>query len=226
MKKKFSLNKQRNKYQNSNLQNIDDVEDLYLETSSLESKSQSDYTALRREYKHLCTKSDVLTKVREFYVDKWFETTSKMINEIDSMKMLKEMKTELYKFKEVLSIREEIQDDVEMNIENLVRQCIVKRITYKHTCIENPDRNHDAEILRQVFYHERLKELKELFIKIKQRYISVKELQMQNRRKEEEKRRQEDIEELEFLKLSTESSSGTFQQIVPKREKRRSRKRR
>jgi hypothetical protein len=234
MKTVFSLSKQRNKFLRSNLETIDEVEGLFVNTDKLLEHSEQRCKTLKKEYKHLCTKSDILTKVREFYVDDWYSTTSQMIDTLDSMKRLREMKTELCKFKEILRIKEEIQEDVEMDIEKTIQQCIIKRITYKHMCVKKQDRNHDAEILRQVFYHDRLQELKTLFVKIKQRYIYVKEKQILKRREEDKKRQEEDKkrqeeeeEELKFLKMSSsENSGGTYQFVVSKRDKRRSRKKR
>jgi len=213
MKKQTSLKKQRNHYQNTNKKNITDIEKSYT-TNQLKSKTQC--KEIKKEYKQTCTSSDILSKVRKFYVNDWYQNTIKAIDKVMDLKSLKEMKSELYKFKELLNIKEDIQDSIELDIEKLVKKCIEKRIAYKHYCVEYPDESHDAEILRQIFYHDRLKELKRLFVKIQDRFIVVKEMQM-------ERRRLEDLAEMEYLKLTSSESSDTFIPVVSKHQKRRSR---
>ena len=213
MKKQTSLKKQRNHFQNTNKKNITDIEKSYT-TNQLKSKTQC--KEIKKEYKQTCTSSDILSKVRKFYVNDWYQNTIKAIDKVMDLKSLKEMKSELYKFKELLNIKEDIQDSIELDIEKLVKKCIEKRIAYKHYCVEYPDESHDAEILRQIFYHDRLKELKRLFVKIQDRFIVVKEMQM-------ERRRLEDLAEMEYLKLTSSESSDTFIPVVSKHQKRRSR---
>jgi hypothetical protein len=220
---KTSLKKQRNKFQNTNKQNITDIEKSYITLDHFGLESKSKCKEIKKEYKRTCTSSDILSKVREFYVNDWYENTTNRIDEVMDMKSLKEMKSELYKFKELLNIKEDIQLHVELNVEKLVKRCIEKRIAYKHYCVDYPDESHDAEILRQVFYHERLKELKRLFIKIQDRFIAVKEMQMERRRLEDETRRAEDLQEIEYLKLTSSESSDTFIPVVSKKQKHRSR---
>jgi len=213
---KTSLKKQRNTFQNKNKKNITSIEESYISVDNFRTHSKTQCKEIRKEYKRTCTTSDVLSKVREFYVNDWYQNTLDAIDKVTDMKSLREMKSELYKFKEILNIKEDIENHVELNIEKLVKKCIEKRIAYKHYCVDYPDESHDGEILRQVFYHERLKELKHLFVKIQDRFITVKELQMERRRLEDETRRLEDLEEMQYLKFTSSESSDTFIPVVSK----------
>lgn len=224
-----SLKKQRNQFQNSNKINMTKISKEY---TLLDSgvKTHSECKSIKKEYKQSCLKSDVLSKVREFYTNDWYIKTIHEINTITSMKTLKEIKEKLHMFKILLNINETLETDTELTIEKLVKKCIKKRIDYKHYCTTNPDEKHDAEILRHVFYHERLKELKTLFIHVKKRYIYVKEKQMETRRLEDEARRLEDearrledLEELAYIRLSGSDTSDTFIPVVSKKTKRKSR---
>ena len=87
----------------------------------------------------------------------------------------------------------------------------VKKQCYA-SCIDNPNDinnnikiNHNAEILRQIFYHDRLKEMKELFKQINFRYTKIKNDKIKRReQKEKILEKKEKILEQEKIKLKEE----------------------
>jgi hypothetical protein len=217
-----NLKTDRKRFLGKNIKDITNIEKFYLESKSPVSKSKTECQSIRKEYKESCKKSDILNSLEIFYKENWLDETSQKIDQIGNMKELRELKTELYRFKSLLRIKEEVEENIELDIEKMIVKCIKNRISYKYYCTKNPDKNHDYEILRHIFYQERLQELKILFLKIKERYILVKEKITERRRQQNERRRQEDEEnlleereEMNYIKTSnSDSSSDTFIPVV------------
>ncbi len=137
-------------------------------------------TNLRRGYVASCDRTIIMSKISVFFDNGWFEKYDREIDsitEIEDYSRVKSLLTEFGTFKEILRTSKEIDTPYDTpRIENNLYDCIVNRIKYKYKCVERNrrDHGHDAEILRHVFHYEKYRELKELFKKIYEKRIELK----------------------------------------------------
>jgi len=204
----MNLNSRRDIFIKKNIKNITKYEDDYNINKIVLNKQECN--KISKDYIYNCDKAEILTKIREFFDDKWYDNT---IRDIDNYKTLLDTKNALEKvihFKHIhkISISDNDHDDKTLGY---INKCIKKRIQYKYSCIpENKhDTGHDAEILRHIFYKKRYYELKDIVRRIRTKHIEIKdELNKQD---------------IEFRKLELQLSSDDFTPIVSKNKKKRTR---
>jgi hypothetical protein len=83
-------------------------------------------------------------------------------------------------------------------------------MNHSATCV------HDAEILRHVFHHEKLKELKALFIQIGKKHLELKKEISETRLREDAIRREQDALEIEVsqLRVGSDDTSAGWNTVI------------
>jgi len=135
-------------------------------------------------YNQYCDETTMITNIDEFFENGWYDKYNKEIDNTTEYKKVKDLIIELKRFKTILKIQDDKID--ESKIEKDLLKCIIKRIQYKYKCIleKNRDIGHNVEYLKQIYHYNRYIELKELFKKILNKRLELKEI---------EKKRQEDF---------------------------------
>jgi hypothetical protein len=219
-----SFNERRKKYYNKNVDNIESEEYKYVNIQNLKHENCD---KLRQTYINTCDNVRFVADIKQFYDSNWFYTYQSKIQNIQDYSTLKDLMIQLKVFKTILKIKE--IDDITIvipDVEQKLKKCISSRIKYKYLCVKPEHRNkqHDKEILRNIFHDERYHELKTLFVQMQKKFLELKTEKLKQRRKEDEQRRKDDELELEYLEIIGTSSSGSFTPVVKK--SRRSRKKR
>ena len=216
----IKFQKQRKNFINRNINNINKIELKFLKEYNI-TEIKRNCGELRNKYIKHCDKTGIIEDIDEFYDTDWFTDYSDKINHLD-YKILKELISKLNNFKMFLKVDILYKTS---NIENNLYECIKNRILYKYNCVlkQNRDKEHDAEVLRQIFNFEKLQELIILFKNLKTRYEEMKK-ERQYRREEEYKRREEEDKTYEKIdKIYYGSSSTPYEDVKRKRSKKRKR---
>lgn len=219
---------ERNNFINTNKHDISFIEKRYTnEINKKEIFSKQKCKSLRSDYVFNCEKSEILSKIREFFDDNWYKN---MKNEIDNIHELSKTKESLLRIKHFYALNKLNLDLHEVNDElfGYITKCIDKRIKYKFKCIDekNRDSKHDAEILRHEFYKEKYHQLRKLFIKIQRKHLEIKKKEYNQlyiqKQKLFEKERELLEDDLQFgdLTLSSDKDSNDFQPVTYKKRKR------
>lgn len=182
---------------------------------------------IKETYIKKCDKTTIITNIDIFFDNNWYNTFNSKIANIIDYTEIKELMSKLLDFKTILKIHKNIDINEKLQIEDDLINCIKNRIIYKYRCTLKETRNkgHDIEILKQIFHHKKLKELKELFMRINNKYIEFKEQINARRTREDLQRRQEDEIDLFLLKkklateerLSSEESSNLWKTVIKKK---------
>lgn len=182
-----------------NKQDIDQQQSKYVRTADIRrwDKDKSDSgtcRTLKSAYIKNCDKSLIISSIDTFYDTNWYTEYSQLISEIRDYKETKALLIRMREFQAIFKITEAIDSGVSLRLERDVVECIEKRIEYKYRCMRKEARNagHDAEILRHVFHHEKLKELKALFIQIDKKHLELKKEISETRLREDAIRREQD----------------------------------
>lgn len=205
----MSFNSKRDMFIRKNMKNITKFEDNYNIDKKILNKQQC--YKISQDYIYNCDKAEIVTKIKEFFDDNWYDNT---IKEIDNYKTLSDTTNALEKviyFKHVykISISDKDNDD---KVSEYINKCISKRIQYKYSCVpeDKHDKGHNVEILRHIFYKKRYDDVKDVVRRIREKHMEIKdELYKQD---------------MEFKNLESQlSSDEEFIPIVSKSIKKRTR---
>jgi hypothetical protein len=204
--------------------NLNDKEKEYVQITKYKILSDKNCEKLRTEYIYNCEKSEILSKIREFYDDNWYNNLSENIDSLISLQQTRDALLKIKDFKLIYKLNINIKT-IEDDVSDIVDKCISKRIQYKYGCVKekNRDKGHDAEILRNIFYKEKYIQLKELIFRIKNKHLELKKkinkefdeerrLQIEERRIQDEERRRQD-EEMLNVKMNIEKYDNEFAEI-------------
>jgi hypothetical protein len=206
-----------------NTANVKEEEAKYLDVDALKPKSTESCLALRQEYTKICKKASKISNIKKYYENGMFDYYYQHIPTITSMTEIKSIMEEFSELKALLNLKDELGPGQSIQIEDYVIICIKKRTKFKYQCLskEQRDNGHDAEILRHIFHHNRLKELKYLHNSIQHQFIKIKEAKRRKREAEDLKRKEEDDLEFELdkvfmdkVQVDTESPGGPWTKHV------------
>lgn len=213
------MERQREAYIKASLNGITAIEQRFLQNSSGKSCQE-----IQKDYKSNCRAAMTMSKIREFYDSNFFTTyNNKIVTEL-RLKELKKIMETLFKFKNILLIKDDIEE-FQPKIQHSAQKCIEGRIEFKYKCMKQRDRdtNHDIELLRHVFYSDKFNELLKLFRSLKRQYKKALKAF------EEDAITIQEIRDMDPSQNKTESSSSDssgepYQPVVKKKTQRTSRK--
>ena len=165
----------------------------------------------RNFYTKYCDKTTMITNIDTFFDEGWCNKYSNLIDNIINYSEVKDLIIEFKTFKLILKIQDDKID--ETKIEKNLLECIRKRIQYKYKCIleSNRDIGHNVDYLKQIYHYNRLIELKDLFKKILNKRMELKEIEMMRQKQFFE----DDIE----IDQNLSNTSGSFEPVKPKKKK-------
>lgn len=239
---------ERNKFIKKNLKNINTIENEYMQHESRDSIKEkkiknSECKQIRVKYIHDCDKSEILSKIREFYDNNWYYNMIKEINNITHFSKTKESLIKIKDFYSIYKLKLDLEN-IDDNLSKYVNNCIVERIKYKNWRVDKDSRDatHDAEILRHIYYKDKYLQLKKLFIKIQHKHIELKQIAYKKLKEKKEalikKRYKEDLRLLkeedelinddvgfEKLRLSSDENGSNNTKIVVNKKRKQKRTR-
>lgn len=243
------LDRDRQRFINENYHNLAVLELQYRPRSSPNIlKDKKKYCAqLVREYHGNCDDANFASKLRDFYDDGFYNQYKTSINQINNLHDLKTLYEKVQLFKILFKVAKDdiANPQIMLAIQKQLKSCVENRITYKYDCLlpAQRDKGHDAEILRYIFYHQRMDEIVQLIRQIRQRYHDLKAIVKQRHKQQEERYRQQEEryqqelkqrkEELEIINEidneedpsgSSDSDEEAFTPVVSKKKKKTSRK--
>lgn len=169
-------------------------------------------------YTKYCDNTTMITNIDVFFDLEWYNTYKNLIDNIINYSEVKDLVIEFKKFKLILKIQDDKID--ETKIEKNLLECIRRRIQYKYKCIleSNRDIGHNVEYLKQIYHYNRYIELKELFKKILNKRMELKETEL-IRQKEEANRQKEFFEDDIEIDKNLSNTSASFEPVKPKKKK-------
>lgn len=192
----MSLDKARDKFVASNRKvDITPLEKRYddVNNRNLTQGTKEECNKISQDYHQSCEKSNVLSKVREFFDDGFVQKAHSMIANASSFKDLR-VAIERYKtFNKIMRDAAKLEKGKEHTIEDIVITCISKRIEYKYRCLREHEKkdipkqlSHNAEIVRHIFYHTKVEELYHVFRHLIKKYQELSQAsKIQNKEYEE-----------------------------------------
>jgi hypothetical protein len=190
--------------------NIRSEEDKYVDVGNLKPRSAEGCKQLRSDYQEICKKASKVTDIKKFYNSGMYAYFSEKIPTITSITEVTAMMEEISELRTLIKLKDELGPGQTIQVEEYLITCIQKRVKFKYQCLseQQRDKGHDAEILRHVFHHKRLRELTNLFFKVLKRYGDIKiakqikrnrqngirSIQDEERRRQDEERRRQDEE--------------------------------
>lgn len=191
-----TLNERRSSFIRQNLPHIQNYERAFTNIEDRLRMITVNCDKLIQEYHQQCDDVQWVSKLRDFYDDGWFEEYSNTIESINKLKDLKFLYEKVLLFMKLLRVAEDeiTNPNVQTLIQRQLNACITNRIRYKYKCVPAANRNveHDAEVLRHIFYKQRMDEIVKLMRQIYTRYKKFKKLVNERKRLQDERKRIQD----------------------------------
>ena len=212
---------ERDNFIKDNINNIRNIELEFLNEQKMKKrKTIEECRKIRKIYTENCDKSEILSKIREFYDKNWYKNISKEIDNLTDSDKLVEIMKKIVDFKNIYKMHYSmVADNINDDLSRYIETCVSKRIEYKYYCIDPKHR--DWEILRNIYYKQKYKQLKELISKINNKHEEIRERERRKIResvdkfiedkatREKRRRIEDEIEKIELERIKRNNNKYT-----------------